>query len=95
MSRTLTLALIGALTLAGAGMLAVAASPLLSVVDPRSKLIPPDALVPFHEATSSPRKALLHYEGDVGVNLQHVGVLQRRHGQQDAHEKRDGSHVDA
>ncbi|WP_440962713.1 alpha/beta fold hydrolase [Massilia sp. GER05] len=50
-------------------------APLLSVVDPRSKLIPPDALVPFHEATASPRKQLLHYEGDVGVNLQHVGVL--------------------
>ena len=26
-------------------------------------------------ATASPRKQLLHYEGDVGVNLQHVGVL--------------------
>jgi polyhydroxyalkanoate synthase len=50
-------------------------SPLLSVVDPRSKLIPPDAMIPFHEATSSPRKRVLHYEGDVGVNLQHVGVL--------------------
>jgi poly(3-hydroxyalkanoate) synthetase len=50
-------------------------TPLLSVIDPRSKLIPPAAMIPFHEATASPRKRVLHYEGDVGVNLQHVGVL--------------------
>jgi len=51
------------------------AAPLLSVVDPRSKLIPPAAMIPFHDATASERKRVLHYEGDVGVNLQHVGVL--------------------
>ncbi|MFD0754899.1 alpha/beta hydrolase [Massilia norwichensis] len=50
-------------------------TPLLSVVDPRSKLIPPAAVLPFHEAAASPRKQVLHYEGDIGVNLQHVGVL--------------------
>ena len=50
-------------------------APLVSVVDPRSRLIPPGAMVPFHEAAGSARKLLLHYEGDVGVNLQHVGVL--------------------
>lgn len=50
-------------------------TPLLSVVDPRSKLIPPAAVLPFHEAAASPRKEVLHYAGDVGVNLQHVGVL--------------------
>jgi len=50
-------------------------TPLLSVVDPRSKLIPPAAVLPFHDAAASPRKLVLHYEGDVGVNLQHVGVL--------------------
>jgi len=50
-------------------------TPLLSVIDPRSKLIPPAAVLPFHEAAASPRKQVLHYEGDVGVNLQHVGVL--------------------
>jgi polyhydroxyalkanoate synthase len=51
------------------------ATPLVSVYDPRSKVIPPAAVVPFHEAAASPRKLLLRYEGDVGVNLQHVGVL--------------------
>jgi polyhydroxyalkanoate synthase len=50
-------------------------TPLLSVIDPRSKLIPPAAVLPFHEAAASARKQVLHYEGDVGVNLQHVGVL--------------------
>lgn len=50
-------------------------TPLLSVVDPRSRLIPPAAVLPFHDAAASPRKQVLHYEGDVGVNLQHVGVL--------------------
>jgi polyhydroxyalkanoate synthase len=32
-------------------------------------------MLPFHEAASSTRKQVLHYDGDVGVNLQHVGVL--------------------
>jgi polyhydroxyalkanoate synthase len=32
-------------------------------------------MVPFHDAAGSARKLLLHYEGDVGVNLQHEGVL--------------------
>jgi polyhydroxyalkanoate synthase subunit PhaC len=50
-------------------------TPLVSVYDPRSKVIPPAAVLPFHEAAASPRKLLLTYEGDVGVNLQHVGVL--------------------
>jgi polyhydroxyalkanoate synthase len=50
-------------------------TPLLTVIDPRSKLIPPAAVLPFHEAAASPRKQVLHYGGDVGVNLQHVGVL--------------------
>ena len=51
------------------------AAPLVSVYDPRSKVIPPAAVLPFHEAAASPRKLLLRYEGDIGVNLQHVGVL--------------------
>jgi len=50
-------------------------APLASVVDPRSKVIPLQAVVPFNEAASSDKKLVLHYEGDVGVNLQHVGVL--------------------
>ena len=51
------------------------ATPLVSVYDPRSKVIPPASMLPFHEAAANPHKLLLRYEGDVGVNLQHVGVL--------------------
>lgn len=48
---------------------------LVSVMDPRSHVIPPQSVVPFHDAASSQDKCLLRYEGDVGVALQHVGVL--------------------
>lgn len=50
-------------------------APLLCVIDPRSKVIPPQSVLPFHEAASSERKRVLEYQGDIGVNLQHVGVL--------------------
>jgi polyhydroxyalkanoate synthase len=50
-------------------------SPLLTVIDPRSNVIPASSVLPFLEATASQAKRVLHYEGDVGVNLQHVGVL--------------------
>jgi polyhydroxyalkanoate synthase len=50
-------------------------APLLVVVDPRSNVIPSSSVLPFHEAAGSQVKKVLHYEGDIGVNLQHVGVL--------------------
>jgi polyhydroxyalkanoate synthase subunit PhaC len=50
-------------------------SPMLNVVNPRSVVIPPRSVVPFHEAAASRTKALLYYHGDIGVALQHVGVL--------------------
>jgi polyhydroxyalkanoate synthase len=50
-------------------------APLLNVLDPRSTVIPPGAILPFHDSAASPAKRVLHYEGDIGVNLQHVGVL--------------------
>lgn len=53
-------------------------TPLVSVFDPRSKVIPPESVLPFHQAAASPAKLLLEYRGDVGVNLQHVGVLAGR-----------------
>jgi polyhydroxyalkanoate synthase len=49
--------------------------PLLTVVDPHSTVIPPSSILPFHHATTSPDKKVLHYRGDRGVALQHVGVL--------------------
>jgi polyhydroxyalkanoate synthase len=50
-------------------------SPLLNVLDPRSHVIPARSVLPFHDAAASENKQVLHYEGDIGVNLQHVGVL--------------------
>jgi hypothetical protein len=32
-------------------------------------------MLPFLEAAGSSDKTLLHYDGDVGVSLQHVGLL--------------------
>jgi polyhydroxyalkanoate synthase subunit PhaC len=50
-------------------------SPILSVINPRSRVIPPQSVVPFHQAAASRMKGLLHYHGDAGVALQHVGLL--------------------
>jgi polyhydroxyalkanoate synthase len=51
------------------------AAPLLCVVDPRCRLVPPATVLPLLEASASGDKTVLHYEGDVGVSLQHVGPL--------------------
>ena len=50
-------------------------APLLNVIAPRSVVIPPSSVLPFHEAAASQAKCVLRYDGDIGVNLQHVGVL--------------------
>ena len=50
-------------------------APLTTVFAPHSAVIPPSSVVPVHEAAASPDKLLLEYGGDVGVALQHVGVL--------------------
>ena len=51
------------------------ACPLLTVFNPASRIIPPQSVLPFHEAAGSPQKTLIPYSGDQGVALQHVGVL--------------------
>jgi polyhydroxyalkanoate synthase len=56
--------------------------PLLSVVDPRSTVVPPQAVLPFHQAVRSPDTKILWYEGDTGVSLQHLGVLVGRNAHQ-------------
>lgn len=50
-------------------------APLLAIVNPASRVIPPASVLPFQEASSSDRKRLLWYRGDRGVALQHVGAL--------------------
>lgn len=51
------------------------AVPLLNVYDPFSRIIPPESILPFHEAAPGSPKRLLAYGGDTGVAVQHVGVL--------------------
>ncbi len=65
-------------TLTIRGRRAAAASveaPLVSVVDRRSRVVPPVAVLPFYEVVGSRDKRVLWYAGDVGVALQHVGML--------------------
>jgi polyhydroxyalkanoate synthase len=53
-------------------------APLLCVLDPLCRLVPPEAVLPVYEAAASRDKTVLHYERDVGVSLQHVGPLVSR-----------------
>ncbi len=50
-------------------------APVLSVVDPKSLIVPPESVLPFHRAISNVEQKLIPYPGDVGVALQHVGML--------------------
>jgi polyhydroxyalkanoate synthase subunit PhaC len=58
-------------------------APLTTVFAPRSAVIPPSSVVPVHEVAAAPDKLLLEYGGDVGVALQHVGVLVGRSAHRD------------
>jgi polyhydroxyalkanoate synthase len=65
-------------TLSIGGRIASAASltmPLLSVMRPESLIIPPETILPLHEAAPSSDKKLLRYDGEHGVSLRHVGAL--------------------
>lgn len=50
-------------------------APLLCVADARCEIVPPDAILPFVEAVGSKDTRLLWYEREIGVGLQHVGML--------------------
>ena len=52
--------------------------PVLAVVDPESDLVPPNSVMPFLAALPNRNWTLMHYEGDTGVALRHVGVLAGR-----------------
>jgi polyhydroxyalkanoate synthase len=51
------------------------APPVLAVVDPESDVVPPSSVVPFLDELPNRNWTLLHYEGDTGIALRHVGVL--------------------
>ena len=50
-------------------------APILAVSDPRSRIIPSCSIEAYRLRTGSRDVQTLEYEGDVGVMLQHVGVL--------------------
>ena len=50
-------------------------APMFTVVNPHSRVIPPESILPFHDAAGSASKRVLRYRGDLGVAIQHVGVL--------------------
>ena len=58
-------------------------APLLDVVNPHSRVIPPESILPFHDAARSPRKRLLWSRGERGVALQHVAALVGRSAHRD------------
>lgn len=51
------------------------AAPVLAVIDPRSRVVPPVSVLSFLRAAASAEKHVLHHEREIGVSLQHVGVL--------------------
>ena len=62
---------VGTLSAAPCGLI----TPIVSVVDPRSSIVPPSSVLPFLARVPSSNKKVLWYEGDKGVALQHVGPL--------------------
>jgi polyhydroxyalkanoate synthase len=51
------------------------AAPLLCIVERQSAVAPPESVRPFYEAVGARPRRWLWYEGDIGVCLQHVGML--------------------
>lgn len=50
-------------------------APIVAVVNPRSRVVPPGSVLPFLEAAGATTATLLEYPGERGVSLQHVGAL--------------------
>lgn len=58
-------------------------APILSVVDPRCRIVPPESVLPFHDVVGSTDTQVLHYRGDTGVAVQHLGLLVGRNAHRD------------
>lgn len=72
----------GTLTVAGRRLLpGMLRAPVLAVLDPRSALVPPRAVLPFLDRTGARWTVLWHEEASHGVGLRHLGALVGR----DAH----------
>jgi polyhydroxyalkanoate synthase subunit PhaC len=53
--------------------------PLRAIVDERCRIVPPRSVVPFIDAVRSTDKQVLTYPGDIGVSVQHAGMLVGKH----------------
>ncbi|MNC87657.1 hypothetical protein D3C83_33990 [compost metagenome] len=51
------------------------AMPVLGIVDPRSRIVPREAIEAYRTYTRSEDVQILEYLGDQGVVVQHLGVL--------------------
>jgi polyhydroxyalkanoate synthase len=49
--------------------------PTLAVVNPRDEIAPPASVLPFIDAMPGQDVCVLEYRGEVGVGLQHLGIL--------------------
>jgi polyhydroxyalkanoate synthase len=49
--------------------------PTLAVVNPRDEIAPPASILPFIEAMSGQHVRVLDYSGEIGVGIQHLGIL--------------------
>lgn len=58
-------------------------APILAVVEPRSRIVPPTSVLPFLRRTRSHTRHVLRYGGDTGVTLRHVGPLVGRSAHRD------------
>ncbi len=50
-------------------------APILAIMNPRSRIVPPVSIRAYLTRTGSDDVRLIEYRGDVGVVLQHVGLL--------------------
>lgn len=50
-------------------------APVLSVIEPHSRLITRDMVLAFHSLLPNSRSSVLAYSGEIGVGLSHVGPL--------------------
>lgn len=65
----------GRLVVAGRqARLAAIGVPILAILERRSRVVPPQAVLPGLAATGGP-VVTLWYDGEVGVHIQHVGIL--------------------
>jgi len=49
--------------------------PILAVIDPQGRLVPPISVIPFLERTSAPWTLREHHEAEAGAAFGHVGAL--------------------